>query len=196
MHEAGVKQVTDLAGLRALGHPLRLRLLGLLRVGGPATATALGEQVGAGPNAVSYHLRQLARAGFIEPAEAAGRDRREHAWKASHDVTSWEPSGFGDSPPSSAAADLLRRRIFDAYDQRLEAYLRGEAEEPASWRAAAGFGDLAFRASPEDLKAALAEVNAVVTRYQQRAGAAQGDPDPDSRTVVVIWHGFPLPVDQ
>src|SRR5512135_950017 len=192
MSEARVKQVTDLAGLRALGHPLRLRLLGLLRAGGPATATALGDKVGAAPNAVSYHLRQLAKAGFIEPAAETGADRREHAWKASHDVTSWEPSAFGDSPESSAAAGALRRRIFDVYDQALEAYLRGEAGEPAAWRAAAGFGDLAFRASPDDLRAALAEVNAVVARYQQRAVAAQGDPD--ARTVMVIWHGFPLPV--
>lgn len=196
MSEARVKQVTDLAELRALGHPLRLRLLGLLRAGGPATATALGDKVGAAPNAVSYHLRQLARAGFIEPAETAGADRREHAWKASHEVTSWEPSDFGGSPVSSAAADLLRRRIFDVYDHALEGYLRGEAEEPASWRAAAGFGDLAFRASPADLESVLAEVNAVVARHQQRASAAQGDPEPDARTVMVIWHGFPLPADR
>ena len=196
MSEPRVKQVTDLAGLRALGHPLRLRLLGLLRAGGPATATALGDKVGAAPNAVSYHLRQLARAGFIEPAETSGGDRREHAWKASHEATSWEPSGFGDSPESSAAADLVRRRIFDVHDQALEAYLLGEHGEPASWRAAAGFGDLAFRASPGDLKAVLAEVNAVVARSQQRAIGTLGDPDPDARTVMVIWHGFPLPVDR
>ncbi len=194
MSEARVKQVTDLAGLRALGHPLRLRLLGLLRAGGPATATVLGDKVGAAPNAVSYHLRQLARAGFIEPAETGGADRREHAWKASHDVTSWEPSGFGDSPESSAAADLLRRRIFDAYEQAIEGYLRGESEEPASWREAAGFGDLAFRASPDDLKAVLAEVNAVVARHQQRARSAEDDPG--ARTVMVIWHGIPLPADR
>ncbi|MHB8960134.1 MAG: helix-turn-helix domain-containing protein [Candidatus Limnocylindrales bacterium] len=196
MSEARVKQVTDLAGLRALGHPLRLRLLGLLRTGGPATATALGDKVGAAPNAVSYHLRQLAKAGFIEPAEASGADRREHAWKASHEVTSWEPSGFGDSSESSAAADLLRRQIFDVYDQALESYLRGEPEEPAAWREAAGFGDLAFRASPGDLKAVLAEVNAVVARHQQRATAGQGNPDPDARTVLVVWHGFPLPANR
>lgn len=194
MSDTRIKQVTDLAGLRALGHPLRLRLLGLLRAGGPATATSLGEKVGAAPNAVSYHLRQLAKAGFIEPADTDAGDRREHAWKASHDVTSWEPSEFGDSPESSAAADALRRRILDVYDQALEAYLRGEAEEPAAWRAAAGFGDLAFRASPADLRAVLAEVNAVVARFRQRAVDTQDDPE--ARTVMVIWHGFPLPGDR
>lgn len=198
MSDARVKKVTDLAGLRALGHPLRLRLLGLLRTGGPATATALGDKVGAAPNAVSYHLRQLARAGFIEPAEASGGDRREHAWRASHDVTSWEPANFGDSPESAVALDLFRRRVFDVYDQALEAYLRGESDEPAAWRAAAGFGDLSFRATPDDLKAVLDEVSAVVGRYRQRAAVieATADEDPDARTVMLIWHGFPLPVDR
>ncbi len=192
MTEPRVKHVTDLAGLRALGHPLRLRLLGLLRTGGPATATALGGRVGAAPNAVSYHLRQLAKAGFIEPANTAGSDRREHAWKASHDVTSWEATSFGESPKSTVALDVLRRRVFDVYNQSIEAYLRGEPAEPAAWRVAAGFGDLAFRGTPADLEAVLDEVNAVVGRYVQRA--AELPAESDGRTVMIIWHGFPMPV--
>ncbi len=194
MSEPRVKRVTDLAGLRALGHPLRLRLLGLLRLQGPATATTLSEMVGAAPNAVSYHLRQLAKAGFIEPAEPAGGDRREHAWRASHDVTSWEDRSFGDSAEANAALVALRWRVFDVYDEAIDRYLRTEAELPEPWREAAGFGDLVFRATPADLQSVRDEVEAVVQRYLERTTGPDDEADP--RTVMVIWHGFPLPVDR
>ena len=194
MDDPRVKQVTDLAGLRALGHPIRLRLLSLLRLQGPATATALGQTVGAAPNAVSYHLRQLAKAGFIEPAGVTTGDRREHAWQASHDVTSWEGTDFGDSAASHDALDALRRRVFAAYDEAIARYLQSEAALPEPWRKAAGFGDLAFRATPADLRAVRDEVEAVVERYRRRAtGIADG---PDTETVMVIWHGFPLRVER
>ncbi len=194
MNDPRVKQVTDLAGLRALGHPLRLRLLGLLRIQGPATATTLGQTVGAAPNAVSYHLRQLAKAGFIEPAEAAGSDRREHAWRASHDVTSWTEADFGDSRESNVALHALRRRVFDVYNEAIERYLRAEPDLPVRWREAAGFGDLVFRATPADLHAVRDEVEAVVERYRQRATRLADDPG--TETVMVIWHGFPLKVER
>ena len=53
------------AGLKALSHPVRLRMLGLLRTEGPATATTLAARLGLNTGATSYHLRQLAQHGFI-----------------------------------------------------------------------------------------------------------------------------------
>ena len=189
-----VKHVTDLIGLRALGHPLRLRLLGLLRIQGPATATALGRTVGAAPNAVSYHLRQLAKAGFVEPADMHAGDRREHTWQASHEATSWDDADFRDSTASGVALDALRRRVFAGYDEAIARYLRSEAGLPESWRDAAGFSDLVFRATPAELRAVRDEVEAVVDRYRQRAAGLADRPD--TETVIVIWHGFPLQVDR
>ena len=54
------------AGLRALSHPTRLKMLMLLRLGGPATATQLAQQLKLNTGATSYHLRQLAEHGFID----------------------------------------------------------------------------------------------------------------------------------
>ena len=56
----------DSRQLRVLAHPLRSRLLGALRHGGPATATALAARLGTNSGATSYHLRQLAEAGLVE----------------------------------------------------------------------------------------------------------------------------------
>jgi DNA-binding transcriptional ArsR family regulator len=82
--------VPDPVALKALAHPLRLRMLGMLRVDGPATATQLAVQLGLNSGSTSYHLRQLAQYGFIE--EAPHASRRDRWWRASHELTSVPPS--------------------------------------------------------------------------------------------------------
>jgi len=65
--------------LRALAHPLRLELLELLHVEGPATASQLGRRLGESSGATSYHLRALHKAGMVEEAER--RNGRERWWQ-------------------------------------------------------------------------------------------------------------------
>ena len=55
--------------VRALAHPLRLRMLECLLDGGPATASMLARELGESSGATSYHLRILAKYGFIEEAD-------------------------------------------------------------------------------------------------------------------------------
>ena len=71
------------AGLKALSHPVRLRMLGLLRAEGPATATALAARLGLNSGATSYHLRQLAAHGFVEDDASRGNGR-DPWWRAAH----------------------------------------------------------------------------------------------------------------
>ena len=65
-------QVTDVRALRALAHPLRNRLLGQLRLNGPATASQLGRVVGESSGSTSYHLRQLAAVRLRRGGRGAG----------------------------------------------------------------------------------------------------------------------------
>src|SRR6476620_8214174 len=74
------------AGLRALSHPTRLKMLMLLRLEGPATATSLAGKLQLNTGATSYHLRQLAEHGFIEEDAERG-DARDRWWKAAHEST-------------------------------------------------------------------------------------------------------------
>ena len=55
----------DPTALKALSHPVRLRMLGLLRADGPATASSLALRLGLNSGATSYHLRQLHQHGFV-----------------------------------------------------------------------------------------------------------------------------------
>src|SRR5215467_16066223 len=100
------RKVTDVKELRALAHPLRLRLLEELVVNDPATdtatATELAERVGESPANCSWHLRQLAKYGYIE--EAPGGVGRERRWRAVLAVRNWEnPTG---DPEYTAASDV------------------------------------------------------------------------------------------
>ncbi|MEU0597639.1 helix-turn-helix domain-containing protein, partial [Streptomyces sp. NPDC006393] len=71
------RYVTDLGTLKALAHPLRMKLYRLLFVTGTATASHLAEQVDEAVSLVSYHLRKLAEHGLIEEAEPRSADARE-----------------------------------------------------------------------------------------------------------------------
>ena len=69
--------------MRALAHPLRLRILGLLRVEGPKSVGMLVEATGAASGSVSYHLATLAKHGFVVPPPELERDGRERWWRSS-----------------------------------------------------------------------------------------------------------------
>lgn len=61
----------DVLWHRALAHPLRLRLLGLLEAEGPLDVPALAEQLGLRPNGVRRHLELLLRAEAISTVSAS-----------------------------------------------------------------------------------------------------------------------------
>ncbi len=69
----------QVAALRALAHPLRLRMLSLL-TGAAMSAAELARELEVSQALASYHLRQLADAGIVELAETrsrrGGRERR------------------------------------------------------------------------------------------------------------------------
>src|SRR5258708_10398512 len=75
-----IKRITDPKALRALAHPIRMSLIGLLRTEGPLTATRAAELLGESSASCSFHLRQLAQYGMAE--EAPGGQRTERPWQA------------------------------------------------------------------------------------------------------------------
>ena len=88
----------DAGPMRALAHPLRLRILGLLRVEGPQSVGMLAEATGAASGSVSYHVQTLAKHSFVVPAPEFERDGRERWWRAAHEMTSWKTEEFIDDP--------------------------------------------------------------------------------------------------
>ena len=101
------KRIDDLATLRAFAHPLRMRLLGTLRVDGPSTASELGRRW-RDQWLDQLHLRQLARYGFIEE-DPDQPSRRERRWRATTDYTSWDSADFLADDASRAALHVFER---------------------------------------------------------------------------------------
>lgn len=100
------RTLTDPQSLRALGHPVRLALLEAL-LAGPLTATQAGEIIGESPTTCSFHLRQLARYGFVEEAGGgAGRTRSVAA--DPHRLAG--PGPTATSTPTSAPRGRCRSR--------------------------------------------------------------------------------------
>ncbi len=95
-------RVTDSATLRALAHPLRQRIILELSVRRSARAADLAEIIGEPANAISYHLRSLAKANLIVEAPELARDSRDRVWTAAH------PEGVYVAPGAAdPASDLL-----------------------------------------------------------------------------------------
>src|SRR5215207_9616099 len=120
----------DIAGLRALSHPTRLRMLGMLRIDGPATATTLASRLGINTGQTSYHLRQLAQHGFVvdDLERGNGRDRW---WQAAHQstVTDSEPA----DPADREAFDAYIRAVAAGYTEAIQAAVNEGPLLPKAW---------------------------------------------------------------
>lgn len=71
-----VLELNDAEQLKALGHPLRLKVLQALgQADGPRTNRELAALLGVDPGHLHFHVRMLQRAGLIELVEASGREK-------------------------------------------------------------------------------------------------------------------------
>jgi DNA-binding transcriptional ArsR family regulator len=136
----------DPKALRAATNPTRLRLMELLAIRGSATATELAEEIDESPANCSWHLRQLAKYGYIEPA--GGGKGRQHPWKL---VATTRSAGGSDEPPELAEASTamelaLAENEYLAY-QRWQ--MRARAEPPEWVDAAYSAQSLTFLTAEE-----------------------------------------------
>jgi DNA-binding transcriptional ArsR family regulator len=83
--------------LRALGHPLRLRILEALNEGAELSNRELATQLGVDPGHLHFHVRLLHRAGLIERGRTTGG--REKPYRAAASALRLAPDlldGAGD----------------------------------------------------------------------------------------------------
>jgi DNA-binding transcriptional ArsR family regulator len=180
-------RVTDEAALRALAHPLRLRLVALLRGDGPATASRLAGRVGESSGVTSYHLRRLAEVGLVEEDRDRGT-RRERWWRSAYEATQWSAADFLGNPEAYRASVSMRREIHRWQWRLLEQWLAEEGEWDKAWVDASGLSDALLVMTPDSLRAMSEEISEVVHRYRRR-------PPPDAGDVArVVWIQHVVPV--
>jgi Helix-turn-helix domain len=163
--------LSDPKAMRALAHPVRMALLELLGVAGTVTATQASEVLGESPANCAFHLRTLAKYGFVK--EAGGGRGRERPWTAAQ--RSIMISAVDQKDPQAAlAADALSRVWFDRWvDHARRAY--GESDPDPAWERAKNWSSKARFLTPEEAQQVTREVRQILQRYEDR------DLDPSRR---------------
>lgn len=174
--ERPVVDLTDPRALRALAHPTRLRLVGLLRREGPLTATAAGARIDESPASCSFHLRQLARWGLVE--EAGGGRGRERPWRATARRTHWEAAD-----PEAAAA--LGATVLEQQLATILRWFERMPDEPSEWQAAHQLGDVQVVLTPEELVEVGQRVWEVISSFDPDRRPTAG------RLVTLFFAGVP-----
>jgi DNA-binding transcriptional ArsR family regulator len=134
--------------MRALAHPVRIALLEELVLGGALTATELGERIGESPTTCSFHLRQLAKYGFVE--EAGGGKGRARPWRLTSIGISF--GNTHDDPATEVAAGALSRLVRERQLGRYWTWAETRGTYPREWRDAADDSEYLFYLTPAELK--------------------------------------------
>ncbi|MET8628827.1 helix-turn-helix domain-containing protein [Kitasatospora sp. NPDC004669] len=175
-------------GMRAMAHPVRMQLVGLLRKHGPSTATRLAAQLGLNSGATSYHLRQLAAAGFVEEDRERG-NARERWWRSAHRLTVWTGDDMADEEPDTAVGIL--RSVLAAHTLTGQRTLDAFETMPREWRRVTDFSDLILQLTPAEAEQLTGELSDVIGRYRR---IDVGEPVPEgTEQVSVIVHVLPDP---
>lgn len=180
-------ELTDPRALRALAHPIRLELIGLLRHGGPLTATQAGERIGASPASCSFHLRQLAKYGLVE--EAGGGHGRERPWRATSISTEWAARGSDDE--ADAAGAMLSRVVVERYFQAALEWLDRRHSEDPEWVDAAAMSDALLYMTAAELRELDQGIRALIEPFLKRLEDRE-PPAAGARPVNVITLGIPM----
>jgi DNA-binding transcriptional ArsR family regulator len=177
--------VPDASGLKALAHPVRLRILGLLRLDGPATASGLADRLGLNSGATSYHLRHLERHGFVLEDEALGNGR-DRWWRAAH----------GSTRTARAELTAEEREATDAFGQAIALLHTEEVQRaveerpllPEEWRVASTLSDWHLRLTPARARELTDTLDRLVSTWDEDPPGGGG-----TQPFTVIVHAFPRP---
>ncbi|GAA1353976.1 winged helix-turn-helix domain-containing protein [Streptomyces beijiangensis] len=176
----------DARSLRALAHPLRVRMLDSLRLDGPATSSRLAEEFGENTGTVSWHLRNLAEHGFIEEDVDRGT-KRERWWRAVEGTHVLHTSEMRKDPEARGAVDVYLQELVRESHQKVVAYISHDWS--AEWEQAGLLGNWDdLRLTPTQLKALNAELMSVILKHYPPEDA---EPAPGSLPVSVQLQSFP-----
>jgi predicted ArsR family transcriptional regulator len=180
--------LTDPTALRAVAHPTRLKLIGLLRRRGPLTATKAAEAIGESPAGCSFHFRQLAKYGLVE--EAGGGQGRERPWRATAMFTEWPVPGA--SAETDEASKMLARVVVERYFEEAVEWLERRPAESREWAEAAILADNVLYLTAEELAELGARIAELAEPYVDRTEDASRRPQ-GSRPITLIRLGVPIP---
>lgn len=165
-------------------------MLGLLRSEGSATATSLAVRLGLNSGATSYHLRQLAKHGFIEDDVDGihGGSGRERWWRAAHRSTDFGGADSGQDDASRDAVGAFLQAVAVVQAEQVQHAVEERDLLPARWRDVSTLADWEVRLTPDRAHALLDALERLVDETEDDFA----DTD-DTAPVVVQVAMFPRP---
>lgn len=185
----GARVIADADALRALGHPVRLVLLEAL-LSGPLTATQAGQLISESATTCSFHLRQLARYGFVE--EAGGGKGRARPWRRIHTQIRIPPRP--EDADYTQTSQFVHSVMLDRYFERVRQAIHDAPSGPREWYEAIVGTEMLFFLTADELREVGKELDALRRKFVARWGdRLQPECRPDgSRAVELLFFGVPM----
>jgi len=178
------RELRDPRTLRAMAHPFRLHLLDLIVRRGTLTSAEAAAATGESTASCSFHLRQLAKYGFIEPADA--RDGRERPWRR---VEGGEHIPDRIGADAARAASEAMKVVLDRALLELVDWLEHYEELSEEWSGAVLDEELLYL-TPDELRELSQTVVALLAAYRRRTTHPSERPS-GSRAIRALAALFP-----
>ncbi|HLV90241.1 MAG: winged helix-turn-helix transcriptional regulator [Acidimicrobiales bacterium] len=156
--------ILDAKSMRAIAHPVRIKIMGILRTMGPQNSTSLAERLGLNTGATSYHLRQLAEHGMIAEDTERGTGR-ERWWRAVSRSTRLDPETLDQEGLEQSTG--FHRALALVYAEQMQRAVESIASEPEEWRKASTFSDFGLRLTAAEALRLRDEIFAVLQKYRE-----------------------------
>lgn len=184
------QELSDPQRMRALTHPLRLALIELLWREGSINATQAAAELGESQASCSFHLRQLAKFGFVQELE--GAHGRARPWRLSR--RGMRVANVHDDPDAEIAWAALERLLRDRQMQRYRVWLERRSTFSREWREAAYHTHSVAWLTPGELALVAEQVTElIVGLFGDRKDNPAARP-PDALPVELLSIGYPSPV--
>ena len=187
--DLGLHKITDARAMRALAHPVRLALLEELGHAGTLTATQASELLGESPANCAFHLRTLAKYGYV--VEAGGGRGRERPWRRAH--PGLQITTDQQDPAAAMAADELGKFWLDKTLERARSALSRDGSWPAEWKhnLLLGHNQTVLYVTPQEASELAMEVFRLFMRFEERADHPERRPA-DAMPIESLLLSYPL----
>jgi DNA-binding transcriptional ArsR family regulator len=178
--DAGTRDLRDPKALRAMAHPVRLQVLEILGAEGPLTATELGERIDESPANTSFHLRTLAKYGFVEEAER-GKGRNRPWREVKRGLLVREEELHGEARRAAIAMSGARRGMLF---RRIERWAEERFSYSKRWQSVCFESEFNTRMTADELRRVSRQIWDILEPFKR---AAEDVPKGAKAVTIAAW---------